>query len=398
MKRFFAITTILCLLPLCADAQWYLFPGNKQKQKQEQKQEQEQEQKKDTVRTFDYGDELFPVSRASTVNVSLILPINAAGDKPSANFLEMYGGALLAIRDLGNSGQKVHLRVFDSADPEVRITEQALAESDIIIGPVSYNDIQNTLCLCADGQTLISPLEPKAAALADSMNVVQSPVPWTRQIDELVQWVGEDMEFGDELVLIRDNSVSGSGEQSAYLMERLRQSGLRYRSVASVNELENTKVHKYRVLIASDSDAFLTGAVRSTAISAEKNGNITLYCTSRIRSTIGSNLRDLHSARTRITAAYHIDYDAQEVKDFVLAYRALFKTEPGSFAFQGYDVTRYFVKAYSEYGKRWHKRLPEHPERGLQSDFRFDRKECDGRMNLGVRRIIYNPDLSTTLL
>ena len=57
----------------------------------------------------------------------------------------------------------------------------------------------------------------------------------------------------------------------------------------------------------------------------------------------------------------------------------------------------YFVKMCSEYGRRWWRRLPEKSWRGLQSDFRFDRSEADGRVNTAVRKVIYGKDLSMTL-
>ena len=82
----------------------------------------------------------------------------------------------------------------------------------------------------------------------------------------------------------------------------------------------------------------------------------------------------------------------------MLAYRALFKGEPGSFAFQGYDTVHYFVTMRHDYGRRWYRRLPEYQEKGLQSDFRFDRRHGEGRENIAVRRVVYNSDLTTTLV
>lgn len=425
MKRVIAILLVLCLVPLSADAQWYLFPGNKKKQEQKKNQKAAADSAavRDNAAGRDSTAYLFPGSFSgtsstsegtfspdandddaffldfpSTINVALILPFKASSDKPSSNYLEMYCGALLALRDLGAAGTGIRLNVIDSSDGSRPLSKQDVEESDVIIGPVSYDDIRAALPMCGRRKMLISPLEPKTATLVDSCNVIQSPVPWTCQIDELVKWAGEDMQAGEELVVIFDNSPEGNGEQSAYLKRKLAESGLRYRRISSVDELEASRFRRYRVMIASDSDSFLTGAARSTAIAAARNGNITLYSTSRIRSSIGQNVTDLYNANTRLTAAYYIDYDSQAVKDFVLAYRALFNSEPGSFAFQGYDTMHYYVSMCAKYGRRWYRKLPDYSERGLQSDFRFDRMEGSGKINVAVRRIIYNSDLSTTLL
>ena len=93
-----------------------------------------------------------------------------------------------------------------------------------------------------------------------------------------------------------------------------------------------------------------------------------------------------------------MDYNSQDVRNFVLSYRALFKSEPGSFAFQGYDLVNYFVGSCERWGKRWSKKLSGQSFRGLHSDFVFDSSFGNGKVNKGVRRIVYDKNLSTTLL
>ncbi len=411
MKRFFTILTLLCLLQLSAEAQWYLFPGKKKRVETEKKEEAPKPvQPADSAvspadsSAAEAAEELWFFDTPSVINVCLILPLKAGSDTPSGNFLEMYGGALLALRDIGDTGVQVSLRVVDSTGED--ISESVLAESDVVIGPVGYEDIVSTLPLCGR-KMLVSPLEPRTAALAgQGDNVIQAPVPWTRQIDEMLDWLREDMNFGDEIIVLRENSPTQTGEQSSYLLSKLQEKGLRYKPMQSPDELRGEDGEfigpmgggKYRILIASDSDSFIASSVRSTGIAAALNGNIVLYSTSRVRNCVGPDVLDLYNANTRLTAAYHIDYDSPSVKAFVLSYRALYGSEPGSFAFQGYDTMHYFVKMCAEYGRRWDRRLPERSERGLQSDFRFEKSESRGRVNQAVRRIIYNKDLSTSLL
>ena len=411
MKKVIVILLALCLTGTAASAQWYLFPGGRNKAAEQQPaQEQPAEPE-----SYDPGERRplreipsWPeeeeqesrrnsfFSMPSVIGVTLALPIDAASAKPSANFLEMYCGALLALRDLGNEGVKVRLRLVDTAAGALKAED--IADSDVIIGPVTYDEMLAALPLVGGDKMLISPLDPKTAELAAGSRVIQAPASWMSQIDELAEWLQDELNPGDELFVVKDTSRRGYGEQSRYLVERLNSKLLHYRTVNSVGDIAFREGTTYRLLIASDSDSFLTGATRAAAIEAARNRDIILYSTSRIRSTIGSNVNDLHNTKTRLTAAYHIDYDSQKVKDFVLAYRALFRSEPGSFAFQGYDTMHYFVEMCSTYGRRWYRRLPEYPAKGLQSDFEFSRRADDGKVNIAVRRIIYNSDLTTTLV
>ncbi len=409
MKRIIATLIALSLVPLCADAQWYLFPGSRKNPAQEQepselqgresntttrRQEQprEEEQSRRSTRTR-FGRTVRP----SDINVALALPLRASSDNPNGSMLDLYSGALMAVRDLGNQGIRVNLRVIDSSTE--RIDDRVLSSNDLVIGPVSYEDVLSVSALCSRGEFIVSPLDPKTAELVGDRNVIQAPSTWKSQIDELVEWLQEDLNPGDELIVIKDDSQAGDGEQRSYLLDRLGRKLLNYRAVASFDRISFDRNTTYRILIASDSDSFITGTVRSIAIGSKRRNSpeIILYSTSRIRSTIGSNTDELYSAKTHLTASYHIDYDSPAVKNFILAYRALFKGEPDSFAFQGYDIMHYFLTVCALYGEDWPYCLDRYSESGLQSDFSFNSLNGDGMANVAVRRVIYNNDLTTTL-
>ena len=408
MKKILISLTAFCLLGLCAGAQnsWWLFPGKKKAQKKSQA-DTTAVVKIDSVITSEDlivaadtldSDELWLNAFSDELNVSLILPLKASDEKPSSNFLEMYSGALMAVRDLGRSGIRVNLRVYDSAAPGFSLDGDLVSGQDVVIGPVEYEGLQTLSAQLGRGRAIVSPLEPKAASLTADGKLIQSPVPWTRQIDEMVDWLIEETMAGDEVVVIRDVSVQGNGEQSAYLISRLQQAGVMFRSISSAEELSQKPLGKYRLMIASDNDAFITKAVRGIGIASTIQDNIVLYSSSRVRNCVGPDVFDLYTANTRLCASYFIDYEDPAVKDFIIAYRSLMQSEPGSFAFQGYDTVHYYVAASARFGRRWARRLPEYSHKGLQSDFRFDYDVADGKQNIAVRRIVYRPDLTVSLL
>lgn len=408
MKKILISLTAFCLLGLCAGAQnsWWLFPGKKKAQKKSQA-DTTAVVKIDSVITSEDlivaadtldSDELWLNAFSDELNVSLILPLKASDEKPSSNFLEMYSGALMAVRDLGRSGIRVNLRVYDSAAPGFSLDGDLVSGQDVVIGPVEYDGLQTLSAQLGRGRAIVSPLEPKAASLTADGKLIQSPVPWTRQIDEMVDWLIEETMAGDEVVVIRDVSVQGNGEQSAYLISRLQQAGVMFRSISSAEELSQKPLGKYRLMIASDNDAFITKAVRGIGIASTIQDNIVLYSSSRVRNCVGPDVFDLYTANTRLCASYFIDYEDPAVKEFIIAYRSLMQSEPGSFAFQGYDTVRYYVAASARFGRRWARRLPEYSHKGLQSDFRFDYDVADGKQNIAVRRIVYRPDLTVSLL
>lgn len=409
MKKTLPIIFILSLLPLCSSAQWYLFPGKKKKAKTEARAKdslkvQTKEASADTIEIKEEApadslvidNDIYLFEDIDQIRITLALPLAASGQKPSENFIEMYCGALLAARDLGEQGIRTSIRLIDTA--EEKISSEDIENADIFIGPVSLNDVRQTVEICPRGKTIISPLDQKCAPLADSCALVQCPSDWEAQMDELIRWVEDDFRILDEVILLRDSTIAGNGSQTNYLIDRLNASHLRYTSTSSLAKIQFNKLLKYRVIVASDKDSFIASSIKEAAI-ANKAGtaDITLYSTSRAKTSMGPNIIDIHNANARLASSYYIDYDSEEVRTFVRRYRALFDAEPGSFAFQGYDIVRHFSLQCDKWGRRWHKKLAEQTGKGLQSDFNFIRKGGKGSKNTAVRRVCYNRDMSTTL-
>ena len=412
MKRICALLLLLCTMSLTACAQWYLFPGRKKKNDKPTATDTIRLVRPDTL-VLERPDtlllaaadtlaadtlavelpDIFELDIPSVFHVALALPLQASGDKPSNNFLDFYSGALLALRDLGNSGRRVDLEVYDTADSKTTLPQSLIDDSDVILGPVSVQDINNALPLVGKGKVLISPLDPKAGDLAADNPVVQSPSPWTAQINEMLRWLREELPIGEEVYVVRDTSTAEPAEQRDYLMERLAGSGIRFQTVLSVPQIPFKRGTTTRVVIASDRDNFISSAIRNLGIEGARNSNVILYGTAGVR-TNNTAQTDLHNTQAHLALSYFIDYNDPDVRRFILAYRALFKDDPGSFSFQGYDTMHYFVTISTIYGRQWFKKLPEYAEKGLQSDFRYT--EADGRVNQAVRRVVYNQDLTTT--
>lgn len=407
-KSAIIILLTLCTLSFNACAQWYLFPGQnrKQNEKQSTSQAASETQKTEEGTSADDGQaaaqemppqtvsDEFVLEELGVVNVAMILPLQAGG-KPSANFFDMYSGALLAVRDAGERGMKINLNVYDSADRNTRTDRDVLESNDLIIGPVSYDELEKVLAICPEDKRIVSPLEPKAASLTDSLNLIQAPAPWTCQYDELVEWASRGLRFNERLLVIKDDK--GLGEQSEYLMSLLEKKGTQKRIVGAPTETVLGETGTTRCIIVSDRDEFIASTIRAlNALASSGKGDVVLYGTSRTRSA-AQDIKLLHSLEAHVTSAYFIDYENEKVKDFILGYRALFNDEPGSFAYQGYDTMHYFLNMCGIYGRQWYKKLPDYSESGLQADFKFQENGSTGDINSAVRRIVFNKDLSTTL-
>jgi len=340
------------------------------------------------------------------ISLSLILPLSNGTDTNEGN-MDFYSGVLMACRELGSQGLKVDLTVCNTAQDSGIAVAAALNSADVAIGPIAASDAAEAARNMHPGKALVSPLDPKAAGLADSLRIVQAPSTWEAQIREMVEWCAEEYRQGDTVFVVSETDVAMSPE-SKFMIQELDRKGIRYAkisygilqglSMAANFEGRASRNGTTRFFAASENEAFVGDVIRQANLLTYKEYKTTVYCPSKVRSFELIDIESFHNVDLRLCSTYFIDYSAPDTKAFIMAYRALFGAEPSSYAFQGYDTAKYFLSVCAKYGRQWEGKLDEYPAKGLQTDFRFEKTSTPGRVNSAVRRIIYNKDFSVTVL
>lgn len=371
-----------------------------------QKQEQQQSEDSTGEATVQKGHISMP---KTDINAILMLPFNAGDGSGSESNMDFYSGALLAARDLGFSGTGVDLSVYDVAEGTSPVTADRLRMSDVAIGPVSKPALAALLEIAPEDRYIVSPFDQRAEALvATNKNFVQAPASVSAQYENLTDWINESRRADEPLIVVFEKGMMEDSESNA-AETYLQASGQTYSSFSysileGRNVLEPIKTlmnreKTNRVLVISESEAFVNDLVRNLNLLIHENYRIVLYGPSKLRSFETIDVEDYHNVNLHLAMSYYVDYDSPEVQDFLLKYRALYNTEPGPFAFQGYDLMHYFVKVCAKYGTDWGEFIEnEDTARLLQSDFKFRRYRDGGLENIGIRRLVYGPDYSVRLL
>ncbi len=332
------------------------------------------------------------------IDLNLLLPLNATGTTASRQNMDFYSGVLLAVYDMAKEGVSTSLNVYDVAGGNLPEAE-ALMNGDITIGPVAPGDINNLFMDVPRIKAIISPLDSKAEGIAHNWkSMIQAPAPQAAQIDDLLSWLKDDLQADDKVFVFSEKGARPS-ESVANMNAAIDSSGISYTPVVySILEgrmLTDTlhtfldSVYVNRVLIASESEAFVNDVVRNMNVGVHQKFDVKLYSLSRIRNYETIEVENFHNTKMRVSAGYYIDYEDPKVQSFLLHYRALFNTEPTQYAYQGYDIAKYFIGMCSKYGDRWMEMLDREEASMLQSTFRFERTPHGGYVNKGVRRIVY---------
>ena len=339
------------------------------------------------------------------IKTTVLLPLKATGSSSSKSNMDFYSGVLLAARELGESGINIDMNVYDISNGSFGATKNELESSDIIIGPVAAADITRLYAVAPEIKALISPLDPKAEQLIDRYHtMVHAPAPRMAQYEDIAQWLREDLMPGDRVIVISEKEVR-KGDEGRILRAAIDSAHIAY-TPFSYSILEGRKIQEpleanmtaegvNRVVIASESEAFVNDVVRNLNLTIHNKFNVVLYAPAKIRTFETIEIENFHNTNLHASLTYYIDYSNADVKNFIKKYRALFKTEPTQFAFQGYDVARYFLGLCAKYGEQWML----HREGASMLQSTFDIKPAgNGYINEGIRRIIYGPEYSVTVV
>ena len=352
---------------------------------------------------------IIPDSTAPSGDAMPMLPFDSNGEKPRNGSIDFYCGTLMAVKQIGDSGTDIDLSVYDVAGGVLPITVDRLRASDVVIGPVSAGDLSALLAKCPSEPCVISPLDHRAEYLSGQYsNFVQVPTSTLTQYEDLAEWIREERKSGEEKVIVVYEKGARNIEELGAMNSILEKDGIPF-STFSYSILEGRDIQEplmgmmnaeapNRVVVMSESEAFVNDVVRNLNLLIHAEYDIILYAPSKIRSFETIEVDNLHNTHLHTSLAYYVDYEDAAVKDFIKRYRALYNTEPTPYAFQGYDIACYFLKmcaASGESPERW-ENLTVNRQTMLQSDFRFERNGTGGYVNTGVRRIIYGPGYSIT--
>ncbi len=348
--------------------------------------------------------------KVDLVRMGLILPIHASDTlRFNRNYYDFYAGALIAAKELKENDKNLVLNLYDQFDySSMAAMENTkdFIDNDIIVGPVKKQAIAEVLPFAAKrGIVIVSPMDQSSEAFVESYdNFIQVPPSDRLHSKYLYESLTEEYSHNHsrKVLLIHERSGKDVAEvgEAIKMMDSL---NIPYNSLAygilegrgiltKINSFLDKEAEQNIVIVPSNNEAFVSDVLRNLSLSMKQSYKVTLFGLPKWRNFETINVELFHQMNLHLSLPYFVNYDSEEVKSFIMQFRALFNGEPSPFAFQGYDIVKYFSNAiYSGGTKKFLKYLPK--AKMLQVDFDFSRKG-KGMENIAMRNIIYRPDFS----
>ncbi len=338
-------------------------------------------------------------------------------------FLELYEGVLIASDTLRSLGLNINLHIYDVESDTVgaiRLIESgALKDMDLIIGPVYSHNLSLVATYAKQFEIpVISPVQlennaplknnPFLFKVNPSLEVAQDAIS-----KRLINF------WDDNFIFIHSDSTHINPDIDSFKNKIFREltTKVPYEEIKfkefifysrsnqdedSINRLENALSDQVRnfVIIASEDPPMMSECIANLK-TLSKKFDIRIMGYPAIRGLDNEDWKDYFDLGIELYTPFWIDYNMQDVKNFNASFRHKFLTEPNenSFAWEGYDLTYYFLSGLALYGKKFISNPDIHNPDLLQTSFRFKRKEeGNGFENQKLYLIKFTNDLETKLL
>ena len=329
------------------------------------------------------------------VNLTLLLALNSQNGYSGLN-MDFYSGVLMALKQLESEGIGTTLNVFDVTGGAVPGAD-TLALADLIIGPSAPGDIENVLKVTGDSITIISPLDPKSARLADERNsIFHAAANNDYQFQDLAAWIAKKQGANSKVAVISPRNASGSVTDK--IKGVLDKEGVKYTVFSDGSSMyTNLRKGRYTDIVLASENEYIVTDMLTTLETLSKEYSFNTYAPNKARNFKELDTDIFYPVNMHMSTAYFTDESDGKVSDFFSRYWDIFQFEPNQFALQGYDIAYYFVKLYSVYGAKWKEYAHEMDMSLLHSDIKMRPNKKGSLVNKAIRRVVFQKDMTVNL-
>ncbi len=342
---------------------------------------------------------------------------------PSIEFVEMYEGILLAADTLRSIGLNINIHTYDVGNDTIEIKRLirsgSLSGMDLIIGPVYSRNLSIVANYAREMEIpVVSPVSLLSSSpLKDNPNLFMA-VSSMKAVERAIARKVADYP-GHNIVLVHSSNPEEQvdinqfkklisdeiARKQPFVNVRIKSIPFYSRSeygVDSVMRLSKALSAEMGniVIIASESAPVISESVMEVR-NLSRKFDIKVFGYPEMRELSNIDPKFLFDLGVMVYSPYWIDYSGEDVKRFISHFRKKFYMEPSqeSYAWQGYDITYYFLSGIALYGKNFIMHPQIHNPDLLHTDFDFRRKGIsDGFENHKLFLIRYNNDYNLVLV
>ena len=319
----------------------------------------------------------------------------------SAIGTSFYEGFLFAVDSLLKEGLSIRLFVYDAGkDPAVikeLLSKPEMAEMDLIIGPLYSPGFSVVSDFALSKKiNIISPFSNNLGLLTNNPYVSKPTSSQNTRLQEMLYYVSKNFSK-ENLILLNSNSesdkelvsVCNSAAKGLFNGKALKEISYQEAKLAGLKSgLSSTQNNI--IIVPSVDQAFVTQLITNINYWIH-DYNITLVGLDNWMDFDNLDMSYLDKLNTHFPTSFHVDYESNEMKNFMKRYRSKYFIDPDHFAMQGFDIGYYYLSALFNNGLNLEKSYSEIKFKGLQTTFNLSRLNSNsGFENHGISIMKYD--------
>ncbi|HNV51612.1 MAG TPA: hypothetical protein PKM28_01865, partial [Tenuifilaceae bacterium] len=258
-------------------------------------------------------------------------------------------------------------------------------KTDLIVGSFIIDDLKPLATFAAENKiNMVSPLYNGPTNLPSSSNIISVNQSFRKQLEIFIN----NFKFEDTcryiVVYDKENLYSSTIKLFDSLLNTRVQDTNRIQKVyhqtavsksidvqeSLVKVLTNDKQNV--VIIPSEDEPFVSEFLGHLyGVKSFYNLRTTVYGPARWQKMKNIPTDYFYKLNLNIFTPFFVDYTRTDVKNFIVEYRNLYRSEPTQYSYLGYDVGLYFISAMKNYGVNFNECLNSYRTNLLQSEFWF---------------------------
>ncbi len=301
--------------------------------------------------------------------------------------LDFYHGFRMAADSITQEGLNLKLRVFDTANDTAKLSklikDSALVGSDLIVGPLFYDEF----VIASDfakkkGINIVSPVKQSNKILLGNSYVSKVVSSDPVLLKSLGTYLADSLSRHNMIIVYPDHikertqvdllkrsfyrqMESKSGEDTIKLLREVVWDVKNY--AAFKMRLDSTQ--RNIVVAPSDDEAFVTRLI--TQLNQEEDYDITLIGIEDWKNYDYLEVEYLHNLNVHLMVSEYINYRDKDLQAFEERYIDLNNMPPSKFSVLGFDVGMYYLKLMNDFGTNFSLMLVEYQDEFLSRKFQF---------------------------
>lgn len=350
----------------------------------------------------------------SLVRMGVILPLKKQ-HKESSRMIEFYRGALLAVEQMKKSGLSVDIYTYDSGETarelQQLLNSKKLPKLDFILGPLYPEQIETLSKYCQSRQIrMVVPFSSLGDEVYSTPSYFAVSPPKSFQQAEACELTLEVFKNQNFIFLDSKENDEDAANFTDELEKQLQQNGITSKTVSIGSDelawLRALTRYKDNVIIPNSSSIKVLNTLfpKLKEIAKEyPEYRIKLLGYPEWQTYTSKHLENFYKFDTYAYSQFYRNPLTSLSAQFDKNYRNNFNQSPipsyPRFGMLGYDLTYYFLKGISTYGKGFETHLKDVKTQPYQHRFSFSRiSNWSGFINKEIQFIHYTPSQSIELI